>query len=56
MEAENVTIYGDDGFGMHALVFRRLSNGKHERIGVVEWEEDIRKVSDIAEIATIVVD
>lgn len=55
MEAGNVTIYGYDGFGMHALVFRRLSNGKYDRIGVVEWDEDIRKVSNIAEIATIVV-
>ncbi|GAB1315535.1 hypothetical protein MFIFM68171_05745 [Madurella fahalii] len=55
MEAGDVTIYDDDGFGMHALVFRKLSSGNYDRIGVVEWDEDIRKVSNIAEIATIVV-
>lgn len=55
MEAGNVTIYGEDGFGMHALVFRRLSNGIHERIGVAEWHEDIRKISDRAETISIVV-
>lgn len=55
VEVANVTIYGDDGFGMHALVLRRLSSGKYERIGVVEWDEDIRSVSDVSETATVVV-
>ncbi|KAI9868480.1 MAG: hypothetical protein M1813_005924 [Trichoglossum hirsutum] len=55
IEVGNVTIYGDLGFGMHALVLRRLSSGKHERIGIVEWGEDIRSISDASETATFVV-
>lgn len=55
IEAGNVTIYGDGRFGMYALVFRKLSDGKYERIGVAEWKESIRKVSDITKTATIVV-
>jgi hypothetical protein len=55
VEVRNVTFYSDDGFGMHALVLRRLPNGKHERIGVVEWGEDIRSVSDASEMATFVI-
>jgi len=55
VEVGNVTFYSEDGFGMHALVLRRLSNGNYERIGVVEWGEDIRSVSDASEMATFVV-
>jgi hypothetical protein len=55
VEVANVTFYFDDGFGMHALVLRRLSSGKYERLGVVEWDEDIRSVSDVSETATFVV-
>jgi hypothetical protein len=44
-----VTTYGDSGFGMHALVLRKLSSGKYERIGVAEWGEDIRGISNASD-------
>jgi hypothetical protein len=39
-----------DGNGMFSLILRELANGKHERIGIAEWEENIREVSDAAEM------
>ncbi|KAK3318088.1 heterokaryon incompatibility protein-domain-containing protein [Apodospora peruviana] len=55
MEVANVTIYGDDGFGMHSVVLRKLASGKYERVGVAEWREDIRKVSDAAQVVEVTI-
>jgi hypothetical protein len=50
MEIANRLIYDMDGNGMFSLILRELANGKHERIGIAEWEENIREVSDAAEM------
>ncbi|KAF2271260.1 uncharacterized protein EI97DRAFT_462995 [Westerdykella ornata] len=55
LEAGNVTIYGEDGFGMHALVFRKLPDGRFERVGLVEWAEDIRGAANQAETTILTV-